>query len=240
MESIKIGGAVGFADIAFVYPLSVLAVRRECGLSFRDALKRKNFWSGGSTAATLLVPYSIAVDLLSKSVESTSLYSSFATSVLVGGTLQPIEKKMTMDQLLNNPCKSSNPLQSITGYLREFGVQKLYKGVSPLIGREFVYITSITVLTPYVAARTDVPLVAAFSIGVCAGIASAPFQTLSAMAKDEKRVNQSLRSIFSEVLESPNAVHRLFYGAGTRSLRTGLAGCLWHLSRTHFAPDEGV
>jgi hypothetical protein len=63
------GTCVGFTDIAFVYPLAVIATRRECGISLTKAIGQRNFWAGGWTAGTLLVPYSICVESLSRAMQ---------------------------------------------------------------------------------------------------------------------------------------------------------------------------
>jgi hypothetical protein len=63
------GACVGFTDIVCVYPLAVLATRRECGATLKDAISQGRFWAGGWTAGTLLVPYSIAVESLSRSMQ---------------------------------------------------------------------------------------------------------------------------------------------------------------------------
>lgn len=63
------GTCVGFTDIAFVYPLAVIATRRECGVSFGEVIAQRKFWAGGWTAGTLLVPYSICVESLSRAMQ---------------------------------------------------------------------------------------------------------------------------------------------------------------------------
>jgi hypothetical protein len=57
-----VGTCVGLTDIALVYPLAVLATRREAGISMSAALKQGRFWAGGWTAGSLLIPYSIVVE----------------------------------------------------------------------------------------------------------------------------------------------------------------------------------
>jgi hypothetical protein len=88
------GACVGLTDIALVYPLAVLATRREnggrlptpcfrgnlltralpvlmhctagdTGMTLRSSLGARRYWAGGYTAGTLLVPYSMAVESLS-------------------------------------------------------------------------------------------------------------------------------------------------------------------------------
>ena len=63
-----VGACVGLTDVAFVFPLAVLATRRENGQSLRAALARGNLHAGAATAATLLLPYSMVVETLSAAV----------------------------------------------------------------------------------------------------------------------------------------------------------------------------
>ena len=51
-----VGMSVGLTDVALVFPLAVIATRRENGLSLKQALKARNFHAGAPTAATLLLP----------------------------------------------------------------------------------------------------------------------------------------------------------------------------------------
>jgi hypothetical protein len=47
------GACVGVTDIALVYPLAVIATRRENGLPLLAAIKQGRFWAGG---LILLIP----------------------------------------------------------------------------------------------------------------------------------------------------------------------------------------
>ena len=60
-----IGLCVGLTDVVFVFPLAVLATRRENGQTLRGAIARGRLHAGAATAATLLLPYSILVESLS-------------------------------------------------------------------------------------------------------------------------------------------------------------------------------
>ncbi len=42
------GACVGITDIALVYPLAVIATRRENGIALLAALKQGKFWAGGN------------------------------------------------------------------------------------------------------------------------------------------------------------------------------------------------
>ncbi len=48
LRDCAIGASVGVTDIAAVYPLAVIATRRENGLPLLAALKQGRFWAGGS------------------------------------------------------------------------------------------------------------------------------------------------------------------------------------------------
>jgi hypothetical protein len=52
----SVGACVGLTDIALIYPLAVLATRRENGMSLRDAVAARRLHSGAWTAGTLLIP----------------------------------------------------------------------------------------------------------------------------------------------------------------------------------------
>ena len=43
------GASVGITDIAAVYPLAVIATRRENGLPLISAIRQGRFWAGGWT-----------------------------------------------------------------------------------------------------------------------------------------------------------------------------------------------
>jgi hypothetical protein len=66
------GVSVGLTDIALVYPLAVLATRRENGMSLRAALAARNLHSGAWTAGTLLIPYSVLVESMSQQLQQMS------------------------------------------------------------------------------------------------------------------------------------------------------------------------
>eukprot|EP00961_Rhodomonas_salina_P176492 2378821-Rhodomonas_salina.7 len=55
-RDVATGFCVGVTDIALVYPLAVIATRRENGIGMRAALSQGRFWAGGWTAGTLLIP----------------------------------------------------------------------------------------------------------------------------------------------------------------------------------------
>eukprot|EP00960_Hanusia_phi_P019112 563342-Hanusia_phi.AAC.3 len=109
LKDTQVGAAVGVTDVAFVYPLAVLATRREAGMSMKAALSQGRLWAGGWTAGTLLIPYSIGVETLSNGVRRTttrmlgmeedSMVCQVAAAAATSGVitflgLQPIEKKM--------------------------------------------------------------------------------------------------------------------------------------------------
>ena len=77
--------------------------------------------------------------------------------------LQPIEKKLVMDQLLEEQrhsksaaqtAKRGNPLiapiREIYQYANTHGIRALYGGATPLLMRELCYITAITIANPLV------------------------------------------------------------------------------------------
>jgi hypothetical protein len=108
LRNILTGVCVGLSDIALCYPLAVLATRCECGLSFRMALRQGNYWSGGWTCGTLLVPYSACVEGGSKFAKQqleSELAATAAISVVATLGMQIIEKKLTMDQMLQQRGK---------------------------------------------------------------------------------------------------------------------------------------
>lgn len=100
------GLAVGITDVICVFPLAVLATRRECGDSLRAAIGRGKLWSGGMTAGTLLVPYSVCVESVSTHLDGVSSGQGVGLVAVLGTTavttlgVQPIEKKLVMDQML--------------------------------------------------------------------------------------------------------------------------------------------
>jgi len=79
----------------------------------------------------------------------------------------------------------------------------------------------------------------AFLVGGCAGIVSAPFQTLSAIQKSETHRNVGLRTILLDEVVCNGARHgmyRLFFGAAIRSVRCGCAGTLYYSYRCLLTP----
>ena len=102
------GGAVGILDVALVYPLAVLATRRECGLALRSAVRQGRFWSGGATAGTLLVPYSMAVESVSHAVSLDNPWAAaLLTTCVTAPAFQVIEKKLVMDQMLQEQPRAA-------------------------------------------------------------------------------------------------------------------------------------
>lgn len=154
---------MGLTDIALVYPLAVIATRRENGMSLRAALAARNLHSGGWTAGTLLVPYSVLVESMSQYLNSMNAESggpqgagsngqlrmfaaAGATSLVASIGVQPIEKKLTMDQMLESeaarravaarypgqPNPLLTPLREIAAYTQAEGVAALFGGFLPL------------------------------------------------------------------------------------------------------------
>ena len=138
------------------------------------------------------------------------------------------------------------PGRDIAAYVRTNGLRALYAGTLPLIGRECLYITAVTVASPIVTrkvqeyntgASTSLTMAAstlgAFTVGAAAGMASAPFQTVSAMMKSEANKGRTIVSIWKECFAKGalQGVHRLCFGAATRSVRTGCASILYFQAR---------
>ena len=100
-----IGLCVGLTDVVFVFPLAVLATRRENGQTLRGAIARGRLHAGAATAATLLLPYSILVESLSAAARDAlraragldAASAAFAGAALTGAVAalgtQPIVKK---------------------------------------------------------------------------------------------------------------------------------------------------
>jgi hypothetical protein len=197
-KNVATGVAIGLSDIALFYPFAVIATRRECGLTMVEAIAQRNFWSGGWTCGTMLVPYSALVEggsnylkvNLQSEIAATAITTAFAT---LG--MQIIEKKLTMDQMLEKqPVKTSSPLLrpflEIRQYVRINGIRPLFAGTLPLMCREGMYISAITVVNPFLTRYTKerfdgawVGPATAFCIGLTVGFLTAPFQTVSAMLK---------------------------------------------------------
>ena len=269
------GVSVGLTDIALVYPLAVIATRRENGMSLRAALAARNLHSGGWTAGTLLVPYSVLVESMSQHLNSMHgsgaasdagrlkmFGAAAATSVVASIGVQPIEKKLTMDQMLEsgraraavaarhggstNPLLT--PLREIAAYTREAGAAALFGGFTPLLAREFIYIAAITAVNPivtsYVSQRAEssaggagaalLPAAAAFGVGCTAGVLSAPCQTMNALMKSEKHRGVRMSEHLRRIFRkgARQGVWRLYYGALTRSVRCGGAGVLYYVRDT--------
>ena len=96
--------SVGLSDICVVYPIAVLATRRECGIPLARALAQGRLWSGGWTAATLLVPYSAIVESGASFVDgalsnggggyAVAAGAGAVTTAVTGVGMQIIDKKM--------------------------------------------------------------------------------------------------------------------------------------------------
>jgi hypothetical protein len=194
----------GLTDIAMVYPLAVLATRREAGITMAAALKQGRFWAGGWTAGSLLIPYSICVEGGSNAIrravcsatgiEERSWQGDVAAAVGTASIvtylgLQPIEKKLVMDQLLEDQGRAATgarrnpllaPVKEIYQYAHTHGIRALYGGAVPLLLRELCYITAITIANPLVtssiekrargAGGTAFGLGGSFSVGCTAGL----------------------------------------------------------------------
>ncbi len=122
-----------------------------------------NLHSGGWTAGTLLVPYSVLVESMSQYLNSMNAGSggaggagdngqlrmfaaAAATSVVASMGVQPIEKKLTMDQMLESenarravaarypgkPNPLLTPLREIAAYTQAEGAAALFGGFLPL------------------------------------------------------------------------------------------------------------
>lgn len=258
------GVAVGLTDIATVYPLAVLATRRENGIGLGVAVRMGRLHSGAMTAGTLMVPYSVLVECMSQHMQAVGssgeegggavlVAAAAATAVVATIGVQPIEKKLTMDQMLESrggrggggPSSGgggiSQPMREIAAYTRQYGLRALFGGFTPLLAREFIYIGAITGANPVVtrsvmaAAPAAAPGLAvggmtAFGVGAAAGIISAPCQTLNAMMKSEVHRGESVRAVLRPIFELGllSAVHRLYAGArhARRSATSGCCECM--------------
>ncbi|EKX33125.1 hypothetical protein GUITHDRAFT_120692 [Guillardia theta CCMP2712] len=254
----KVGAAVGVTDVALVYPLAVLATRREAGMPMRTALAQGRLWAGGWTAGTLLIPYSIGVETLSNGVRRTttrmlgmeedSMTCQVAAAAATSGVitffgLQPIEKKM-VGCCAGESSGDDERFSHVFCYTKTHGLRALYGGVTPLFLREFVYVFAITVANPQVTKLVEREIHAfkmerhasifggfgAFLIGTSAGLVTAPFQTLNALMKSEANRGQRMLHVLQEMFQrgALPGINRLWYGAATRSMRTGGAGVLYY------------
>lgn len=260
MEDVLVGMSVGICDVLFVYPMAVVASRREAGKTFRQSLRMGKFYSGAWTAGTLLIPYSVSVEAMTKRIQSYECFAGneFAkaflppsiTAGLVSFVLQPIEKKLTMDQLLQSGGYASTtrnsllaPVQEIGNYVNKNGLRALYGGYVPLAMRELIYIGSVAVMNPLIISPTqDLPtgMGQSFALGYISGMLSAPFQTINVICKDETNRGIGVVKVFHEqIVQHENRrldgmVKRLFYGAMTRSVRTGSASVLYYVWRRFY------
>jgi len=176
--------------------------------------------------------------------------------------MQPIEKKLVMDQMLQREPQTGSvqkrpsllrlltaPGRDIAAYVRTNGMRALYAGTIPLILRECLYITAVTVASPVVTQRVSdynhdasaslrmaASTAGAFTVGAAAGMASAPFQTVSAMMKSEENKGRKMDSILRQIFKKGlgQGLHRLWFGAATRSVRTGCASILYFQARNVF------
>lgn len=181
----------------------------------------------------MLVPYSIVVESLNNALSrpdgkeqqqtlGSKLSMAPLTSFIIAVGLQPIEKKLVMDSLLQTERSGKGPVVDLVRYAQKHGARRLYGGLLPLWARETIYVSATMVLNPWWTTSegaAGVNCLKAFALGFSAGMISAPCQTLSVMAKDEVPHRDKL------------TLKRLFYGSMTRSIRTGAAGVLWFLAR---------
>ncbi|KAH9260868.1 hypothetical protein BASA81_001335 [Batrachochytrium salamandrivorans] len=227
----QVGFLVGSFDVALLWPF----VREAGSPSLKHSLKQGKLWSGGSGAVMMLVPYSIVVESLNNAMShpgsqeqqtlSSKLSMAPLTSFIIAAGLQPIEKKLVMDSLLQTERSGKGPVVDLVRYAQKHGMRRLYGGFLPLWARETIYVSATMVLNPWWTTTgmgegaAGVNCLKAFALGFSAGMISAPCQTLSVMAKDEVPHREKL------------TLNRLFYGSMTRSIRTGAAGVLWFLAR---------
>jgi hypothetical protein len=128
-------------------------------------------------------------------------------------------------------------------YTKQNGFRALAAGTVPLAGREALYVTSITIVNPiataYLTADKDDSyahwkgVMAAFGVGLVTGMVTAPLQTLSAMLKFDKNRGKSMMDLLRNMY-APGFIagtNRIFFGAGTRSVRLGGAGILYFEAR---------
>jgi hypothetical protein len=85
-------------------------------------------------------------------------------------------------------------------------------------------------------ARHSLPALAAFGVGCSAGVLSAPCQTMNALMKSEAHRGVPMSAHISRFFEPGvmQGVHRLYFGALTRSVRCGGAGVLYYSYRQVF------
>ena len=222
-----VGLAVGVSDVACLYPLVCLASRLESGAPLKHALAQGKLYSGAMSALKLLVPYCVVVEtvtnaLASKSESNNKLLAAPFSSLVVSLGLQPLEKQMTMEQLLQT---RQHGMTGIVTYTRAHGLHAIMRGFSMLWLRETCYIAAVTSLNPYLAERHGA--VAAFGVGFGAGMISAPFQTLNVLMKSEVHKSQRLVEIWKHEAIGPA---RLWKGSFPRSTRCGFAGVLWFVA----------
>lgn len=231
------GVVVGILDVALLWPLVVLASRREAGSpSISHAVRQGRPWAGGLTAMVMLVPYCIAVESLGNLATEGKAWDEKLpwiplSSLPIAVGLQPIEKKLAMDSLLQTNRSGKGPFYDLALYVKANGIRRLYGGFLWLWSREMVYMSTVTVLNPALTASIETDYLAkcatAFAIGFTSGMVSAPLQTVNILYKDERNVSNS----WKQMIGSKPSWRRFFDGSGSRSFRTGLAGILWFSAR---------
>jgi len=137
------------------------------------------------------------------------------------------------------------PLKDIYQYKKVNSTKALYQGFCLLWAREFIYISTISIINPLVTHQIQsqysfqskrskhiVSIFGVFSCGFAAGLVSAPFQTLNVLMKDEVNKGKKITEIFKQdIIQTKSLLSnfkRLFFGAATRSCRCGGAGVLYY------------
>ena len=152
---------------------------------------------------------------------------------------------------IRNPFLRS--VTEIAKYQQMFGWRALFQGFLPLYCRESIYVAAITAVGPILASKLSSLSIGAqeesmtlagalgtFSVGVLAGVISAPMQTMNVVAKDERYRGFSLRAAFATEIWTAESnifkvVHRLMFGSAIRSVRCGCASTLYYFYRNLFA-----
>ena len=139
-------------------------------------------------------------------------------------------------------------------YTAKNGVGALFGGTVPLALREGAYVTSITIVNPivteYFVGRSSGEgssshwkgIASAFSVGMATGLITAPLQTVSAMMKFDKNRGQTAMDLIRKMYKPGvlQGTNRIFFGAGTRSVRIGGAGILYFEARTWMKELAGL
>lgn len=252
-------GATSAGITALGNPLDVLKARRQADMALPKQFTQL-YYGSGALFLNLMI-YFTALNSVKEAISHHHLSAPVSTAVIAAATTSichPLDFFRINSQLSDNEhtTRKQDPNHSFRNVIKTLKHQPslVSRGLFTTFSREYFYIGMLVYGGPILCERmipehwnhrfpTITALGASTGAAMCFGALTGPFDRLNTRLKDFQTHTKesSSRHIFQTSITAPfqhgiyNGFKDLFAGAGFRSVRIGVSGCVFFLSSKIFS-----